>query len=303
MEDESALKQARAQLAELLEAAKKGTIIPFRLPGQIEAIEALLAKAEGEGEAASQASAQDAPSADLEEYMKSHAAFVSHAVHELRTPVTSIRGYSDMLNNPAMGELNDMQKQFLTVIRTNTKRMEGLLSDVSYVTKIRAGTLRANQKMDMYKNIAMMLEKNARPLAEELGRKLVIDEVPQGLPLLNIDGEMLSNALLKLIENGLRYSPEGEGTVRVSAASQDGTLVITVEDNGIGMTPEEIAQLGTLYFRGDNDAVRAYKGSGLGIPIAYGLIKLLDGAISVESEPGEGTRFTITLKGMSSWKT
>lgn len=293
MANEDALQQARTQLSELLEAARKGMIIPIRLPGQIEAIEALLVQAEAQ--AAEKASA--AP-ADVEAILQEQAQVISHAIHELRTPVTSIRGYSDMLNSPSMGELNEMQQQFLTVIRTNTKRMEALLTDVSYLTKIRAGTLRLNPKMDMYKNIVMTIEKKARPIAEELGRALEFVEPPQGLPLLNIDSELLSNAIVKLIENGLRYSNE-DGMVRVSAEGENGLLHIIIEDNGIGMSPEELSQLGTLYYRSDNDIVRNHKGSGMGIPIVYGLIGLLGGSVQVESEVNKGSRFVISIKGMS----
>ena len=296
MPDGDALQQARAQMKELLEAARKGMIIPIRLPAQIEAIEALLEQAETQQAEAAKATAVPA---DVDEVLKNHAQFISHAIHELRTPVTSIRGYSDMLNTPAMSELSPMQKQFVDVIRTNTKRMEGLLTDVSYVTKLRAGTLRLNQKMDMFKNIAMMLQKKAEPIVAELNRKLEIQEVPQGLPLLNTDGEMLSNALIKLIENGLRYSAEGEGKVTVSSTHEGNTLKIVIEDNGIGMTPEELAQLGTLYFRSDHDLVRSYKGSGLGITIAYGIVALLGGKVTVESEVNKGTKFTVSLSGMS----
>jgi hypothetical protein len=295
MSNEDALQQARAQLKELLAAAKTGAIIPVRLPDQIKTIDDLLAEAE-EAQTASQQSA-DVP-ADIDEVMKENATFTSVAVHELRTPMTSIRGYSDMLINPAMGELTDMQQQFLDTIRTNAKRMEKLLADVSYTNKIRANTLQIGSKMDMFKNIALRAEKDSRPIAEELYRQLEFD-IPDGLPLLNTDGELLALALVKLIENGLRYSPEESGKVTVRGAAEDNTLVITVEDNGIGMTPEEIVQLGTLYFRSDSDVVREYKGSGLGIPIAYGLVKLLDGTITVESQPDQGTTFTIKIAGMS----
>ena len=108
--------------------------------------------------------------------------------------MTSIRGYSDMLRS--MGALNDMQKQFVETIRTNSRRMEGLLTDVSDTAKIKAGALRTNLKMDMFKNIAMMVEKQAQPVTEELGRKLTFD-IPQGLPILNVDGELLAKAALQ----------------------------------------------------------------------------------------------------------
>lgn len=295
----SAFEQARAELNALLEAARSGAIIPIRLPGQIEAIADLLAKAEEEQAEAAANASSGAASGDVEEFMQEQGRFISHAVHELRTPVTSIRGYSDMLNTPSMGELSAMQQQFLDVIRTNTRRMEGLLTDVSYVSKLRSGILRLNSKMDMVKNIVMMLDKKTRPIAEELNRQLEFAEVPQGLPLLTTDGEMFAHAMMKLIENGLRYSAEGEGKVLVSTGAEGNIVHFVVEDNGIGMTPEEVAQLGTLYFRSENDLVRSYKGSGMGVTIAYGLIDLLGGSVTVETEPEQGTRFTISLPGMS----
>ncbi len=302
---EETLAQAQTLLDELIQAANAGTIIPIRLPGQLEAIRALVEQtveqAQGEAKAAAESAAAreqaSEPSGETgsEDYVKEQAYFVSHAVHELRTPLTSIRGYGDMLGS--MGALNDMQKQCVDTIRSNSRRMETLLTDVSDTAKIKGGVLRSNLKMDTFKNIAMMIEKQAQPLSEELGRKLTFD-IPQGLPILNVDGELLAKAIYKLVENGLRYSGEnGEVTVRGSA---DGNkLTIVVQDNGIGMSPEELNQLGTIYFRADNDTVRNFKGSGLGIPVAYGIIHLLGGTITVESVPEKGTTFTIVLTGMS----
>jgi signal transduction histidine kinase len=288
----TALEQAQALLEELLQAARTGAIIPVRLPGQIEAIQELLVQAKD-----GQKAEPDKPSSDMDSFLKEQAYFIGHAVHELRTPMTSIRGYSDMLGNAAMGPLNDMQQQFLETIRTNSKRMEGLMVDVSDINKLRAGTLQINEKMDMFKNIAMMVEKQTQPIAEQLERKLTFD-IPQGLPILNTDGELLAKALTKLVENALRYQEEN-GEVIVRASSEDNKLVIQVQDNGIGMTPEEIAQLGTIYFRSDEEIVRSYKGSGLGIPVAYGIIRLLGGTINVHSEKVKGTTFTVTLTGMT----
>ncbi|MBL8120925.1 MAG: ATP-binding protein, partial [Anaerolineae bacterium] len=89
-----------------------------------------------------------------------------------------------------------------------------------------------------------------------------------------------------------------DGHVRLSGEAEGKLLHIRVEDNGIGMSPEELGQLGTPYFRADNDLVLSYKGSGLGIPIAFGLIRLLGGSIGAASQPGQGTTFTLTLTGM-----
>jgi signal transduction histidine kinase len=297
---QESLTQAQKLLRELLEAAQSGAIIPVRLPGQIEAIATLLEQAQKEGEQAlaeAKAAAASAVPVDQETFLKEQAFFVSHAVHELRTPMTSIRGYSDMMRS--MGELNDMQKQFVETIRTNARRMESLLTDVSDTSKIKGGTLRTNAKMDMFKNIAMMVEKQAQPLTEELGHKLTFD-IPQGLPILNTDGELIAKALYKLVENGLRYNDKGsDGEVKVLASADGSKLIVKVQDNGIGMTPEDLDQLGTVYFRSENELVRTFKGSGLGIPVAYGIIRQLGGTISAESTPGTGTTFTITMTGMS----
>jgi signal transduction histidine kinase len=291
----SALEQAQQQLTELIEAARKGAIIPVRLTGQLEAIQTLLTQA---GDEAAKQAASAKPPADQAEFLREQAYFVSHAIHELRTPMTSIRGYADMLVSMGSGSgLNDMQKGFLDTIRGNARRMEGLLTDVSDMAKIRSGVLKLNEKMDMFKNVAMMVEKNMRPLAEQLGKTLTLD-IPQGLPILNTDGELLAKALTKLVENGLRYSGEN-GEVTVRGAAQNNKLIITVSDNGIGMSPEELAQLGTIYFRSENELVRSFKGSGLGIPVAYGIVRMLGGTISVESALEKGTTFTITLTAMS----
>jgi signal transduction histidine kinase len=290
MTQENPLVQARILLSDLLQAAKTGAIIPVRLPGQIEAIADAL-------DAVEPAPAGGTASADEQAYLRDQAEFMSIAIHELRVPMTSIRGYADMLNTPSMGDLNDMQKQFLDTIRTNAKRMESLLQDVSDMSKLRGGTLKVAIKMDMFKNIAMRVEKDMQPVADDLGRTLTFD-IPQGLPILNTDGELLAKALNKLVENALRYTLDN-GEVQVRGLADGDHLQIVVADNGIGMTPEDLAQLGTLYFRADHDHVRNYKGSGLGIPIAYGIIQLLDGQVRVASAPDQGTQFTISLKGMT----
>lgn len=287
----TALEDLRAQLNELLDNAKTGNIIPIRLPGQVEAIiEALDAL-----EAEHQEELSRAMPEDMGDYMAEESYFVGHAVHELRTPMTSIRGYSDMLGQ--MGELNDMQKQFLDVIKTNSRRMESLLHDVSHINKIRKNTLQLTAKMDMFKNISMRLEKDMKKLAEELNKELVF-EVADGLPLLNVDSDLLVVAVEKFIENALRYTKE-DGKVIIRGVADGSTLVIEVEDNGIGMSEEDLAKLGTIYFRSDDDHVREFKGSGLGIPVAYGLLDLMGISYEFTSTLGEGTKVSVRITGMT----
>lgn len=294
MSTPDSLKEAQEKLQALLENAKTGNIIPFRLPGQVEEILDLVQKAKSEQAEA----AKSMTPLDMEAYMQDEVYFVGHAIHELRTPMTSIRGYSDMLVNPAMAANAEMQKQFMDVIRTNARRMESLLMDVSHMNKLRKGTLRANKKMELFKNIGMRVEKDMKKVAEELDRQLEV-EIPQGMPFVETDSDLLAVALNKLVENGLRYSAKETGRVRMWAEAEGNTLVIIIEDNGIGITPEDREKLGTIYFRSDHDLVREYKGSGLGIPVAFGIFELLGADYQLETAPDVGTRWTIKLQGMS----
>ena len=293
--DGISLKQAQEKAQALLDAAKNGSIIPFRLPGQIEEIVNLLSRADEEAKTAAAEAAKSAMPADMETYNKDESYFIGHMIHELNTPLTSVRGYSDMLG--AMGELNDMQKQFLDTVKQNSLRMQKLLHDFRNLNKIRKGTMPYSPKMDVFKNIVQKVEKELKPRIETLNRQFEMD-VPSGLPMLNVEGDMLAEAMVKLVENGLQYSPEGTGKVILTASADGNMLVIKIADNGIGMSEEELAQLGTVYFRSERDEVIAFKGNGLGIPIAYGMIALCDGTIAVESKLNEGTTFTIRVPGM-----
>lgn len=293
----SNLQAVKEALEELHQNAQTGNIIPIRLPAQVEAIQALVDEAE-KAHDEEISTLKNRPGGDAGEIIGQIAEFVRVAIHDLKNPLASIKGYGDLLNNPAMGgELNDMQKQLLGVIRSNTKRMEGLLSDVSIMNKITSGTINISPKIDMFKNIAGLAEKATAATAEELNRKIVLD-IPQGLPIMNVDGGWLAEVLAKLIENGLRYSPEGTGVVTISAEPDDNYIVIKISDNGIGMKEADVERLGETFFRADDEVVRSYKGSGLGIPIAYQLVEMTGGTIRVESKLGEGTTFILRYKGM-----
>ncbi|MDL1900792.1 HAMP domain-containing histidine kinase [Anaerolineae bacterium CFX9] len=292
------LDKVQALLSDLLDAAKKGAIIPVRLPKEIEQI--IEAVEAAKKEAAAPSSSGSSETFNKEEFLKEQAYFFGHAIHELRTPMTSVRGYSDMLSNAAMGPLTDMQKQFVETIRSNSRRMESLMQDVADMNKLRAGTLKVTEKMDMFKNIALMAEKAVQPLAEQQGVTLTF-EVEAGLPILNTDGELLAKALTKLLENAIRYQkPDAdEKVVTLKAHGEGKNLIIEISDKGIGIAPEDQAQLGKIYFRSENELVRTFKGSGLGIPVAYGIIRLLGGTVELKSTLGEGTTVTVTMVGMS----
>jgi signal transduction histidine kinase len=224
--------------------------------------------------------------------------FVSVVAHELRTPMTSMRGYSDMMAKGVTGELTDMQAQFIDIIRNNVVHMIELVANVNDMSKLRAGKLRLDSKMTTFSQLVIVPQKQMNPLAEEKGIKLGWD-VPSGLPILKVDGARISQAIINLIRNAIQYTPEG-GEVSVSAEkTEDGRLKVTVSDTGIGMSAEEVAQLGELFFRADREIVQAQKGHGLGYPIAKGLIEAHGGEVHVEAGEGTGTAVSFFLPPMS----
>lgn len=282
------LSKAREHVNAMLATARAGGRVDV---GQLEVLSRMLDAIELDKTRASSGT-------DLRSTLNDAAEFWKTAIHELRTPMTSIRGYSDMLAKPEMGgQLAEMQQKLLGVVRNNSRRMESLLADFSVLNKLRGGVLQVKPKLDTVKNVAMMVEKRIEATAAELNRKFAA-EIPPGLPMMMTDGEHLSMALAKLVENGLRYSSPETGKVELTAQADGSHINIIVSDNGVGMSPDDIAKLGRPYFRADHEAIRAHKGSGLGVPIAYSLIEALGGTISVESTLGKGTRWTIRLPAM-----
>jgi signal transduction histidine kinase len=259
---------------------------------QLDELDRLLTAAESRGEGDD----AEALRQQIDDLVAQNAQFVSVLVHEIRVPMTSIRGYADMLTKNVVGELNEMQQQFAETIRSNVIRMEHLVADISDMSKITSGHMRLEPKMDMYKNIAMQVEKNTAELAAEHDHTLIFD-TPSGLPMLNLDSARLAQVLEKLVINALLYTPDG-GEITVRAEDAEGNLKVSVIDNGIGMTPEEQTHIGELFWRADHDHVRSFKGHGLGLPIVTGFIDMFGGEFFFESEPDKGSRFGFIVPGM-----
>lgn len=299
------LQEARSLLIDMKDQAEQGTMIPFRIPGQIDDIIDLLDQADDDTlpvrpdaltESATAATVLDV-AAGMQEQLEETSQFISIAVHEMRIPLTSIRGYSDMLAKQILGELNDQQMQFMDTIRTNVMRMDRLIADVNDVAKIRAKRLHMDIKMDMPKNILMGVEKDTADLAQEKEITLVF-EVPDGLPLLNVDSGRVTQALRYMVENALHYSPNGS-TVTVTASNDEGRFRVAVMDEGIGMTEEEQEHLGEPFWRSDHEVIRSVKGHGLGYAVAKGVIELHEGAMFYETVFEKGSTFGFTLPTLS----
>lgn len=248
---------------------------------------------QGEGQEAEDARSQ------LDGLRQETGQFTSVMVHEIRKPMTAMRGWVDMLSKNMLGELNPMQSEAAKTIRNNVISMDFLVTDISDLSKMRTGRLNVQPKMELVKNITMKLEKDLAPEAEAKNIKLTF-EVPSGLPMLNLDSTRVELALRKMIENAIKYGQEGATEIVVSAAPEGTNKVrISVRDNGIGMSESDLSRLGEMFFRGDHDVVTQTKGYGMGIPIAIECMKLIGGEVFWESTLGEGSTFGVIIPAMT----
>jgi len=219
--------------------------------------------------------------------------FVSFVAHELRTPMTSIRGYADMLEKGMVGPLSPDQQEFIHTIRRNAERMQILVSDLQDVSRIETGLLRLDvQPTSLSKALESALQVTQGQI-EARSQRLTV-EVADGLPEVQADPARLEQVLINLLSNAYKYTPEG-GSIRVRAWLRDGYVHCAVADTGVGISAEDQARLFTKFFRSEDPAVREMPGTGLGLCIVKSLVELQGGQIEVESQLGEGTTFTFTV--------
>jgi signal transduction histidine kinase len=218
--------------------------------------------------------------------------FVSIVSHELKIPMTSIRGYADLLRQGLIGPVNEKQLEFLRTIVSNVDRMTALVSDLSDISRIETGRLRIEPA-------AVPVAATVRDVIAQMkpqfdSRKQTLEAgVPADLPKLHTDPQRLMQILTNLLSNASKYSPEG-GRIEVRAARDGSAVRIAVQDHGIGMTPEEQSRLFTQFFRGESAAVRDQPGWGLGLHVTKRMVEVLGGSIGAESKPGEGSTFWFT---------
>ncbi len=239
----------------------------------------------------------------VQEANRAKSEFVSFVAHELKTPMTAIRGYADLLRSGVVGPLNDNQRNFLDVIRANVERMAALVSDLADISRIEAGQLRLNfQRVAVPKAVEEVV-RSLGPQIEAKGQRLIL-EVPEDLPEVWADPIRLVQILTNLISNAHKYTPEG-GTIRIKAAlsanewDPDGppqVIHIAVEDTGLGIHPDEQPRIFQRFFRSESDRdAKEQPGTGLGLYITKNLVEMQGGKIWFESVYRQGTTFHFTV--------
>jgi PAS domain S-box-containing protein len=225
---------------------------------------------------------------------KMKAAFLAAMSHELKTPLNAVLGFSEIIRDEVLGPVgHDMYRDYAGDIHKSGTRLLSVINDVLDVSRLEGGLLTLDARPENILDVVEGAIKQARAITHD-GRRIEID-VPADMPSLLVDPRRLSQAIGNILANALKFTPES-GEVRFAARiAADGTVLLSVEDTGIGMEQETIAAALEPFRQLDGSLARRFEGAGLGLSIAKALAELHGGALSVKSAVGEGTIVTIAL--------
>jgi signal transduction histidine kinase len=220
--------------------------------------------------------------------------FVSMVSHELRTPLTSIQGYAELLleDQQIAGE----ERESLTIVKKNADRLLGLINDLLDLSRIEAGRVDLQRTSLDLARLILEVAGSLRPLIEAKRQRLRL-ELGDALPAVWADADRVTQILTNLISNAHKYTLV-EGSITVAAQRDDGFVRVDVSDTGIGLSPEDQAQLFTKFFTAHYRSPQAGGGTGLGLVITRLLVELHGGRITVSSAPGQGSTFSFSLPAL-----
>jgi signal transduction histidine kinase len=220
--------------------------------------------------------------------------FLANMSHELRTPLNAIIGFSESLQQGLFGGLSDKQREYVRDIHGAGQHLLAIINDVLDLSRIEAGkTALFEQTVNLEFLVAQTL-RMVQPRAEEKRLRMATENL-RALPDIRADGMRLQQVLLNVLSNAVKFTPDG-GRVTVSGAIEgDGAVRLAVSDTGIGIAAADIPKVLMPFEVVESALTRRYKGTGLGLPLAKSLVEMHDGALTLESSPGDGTTVAILL--------
>jgi len=221
--------------------------------------------------------------------------FLANMSHELRTPLNAVLALSDILANEMSGPLNEEQAKQASLINRSGKSLLRLINDVLDLSKIEAGRMSVERKpMSLHALITLMTD-TLRPLAEDKALALNV-ELDEHLPeFINADEHKLRQILVNLLGNGIKFTENGGVTLRASFKEDPASISFDIIDTGIGIAPEAMDHIFEEFRQADESTTRQYGGTGLGLTISRKMAELMGGTLTVASEFGAGSTFTLTV--------
>ncbi len=218
--------------------------------------------------------------------------FLAMITHELKTPLVPIQGYSDILLNEHLGKLNPQQKDRLSIIKSSSETLLGIISDLLDVQKLEIGQLRMKKEDSDIRDSILKSVNALAPQAEKNEIQLLTNA--QNL-MVHHDSERIKQVLTNLIKNAMIAVEPKTGKIEIALEQTPSEIQISVKDNGTGIPQEKQKDLFKKFYQVDTTLTRERGGSGLGLAICRGIIENHGGKISVASEEGKGAKFTFTL--------
>jgi signal transduction histidine kinase/DNA-binding response OmpR family regulator len=230
---------------------------------------------------------------EVEQASRYKSNFLANMSHELRTPLNSSLILAKLLGENRSGNLTEEQVKYAVTIESAGNDLLALINDVLDLSKIEAGHMEINPEPVRVSQILDHLRGTFEPIADEKEIDLRVETAPSTPESVVTDSHRLEQVLRNLLSNAHKFTEKGTVTLRASA-SQD-QLAFTVSDTGIGIAPEKQKIIFDPFFQADGTTARKYGGTGLGLSISRNLIRLLGGEISLESELGRGSSFTVRI--------
>lgn len=220
--------------------------------------------------------------------------FLSNVSHELRTPLSTIQGYVEMLESGSLGEMAAPQSAAIRVMDRNVKRLIGHLNEIIEFSRMEIRGVRLSRRL--FSPAYMVEEAVSSFHPDALAREIeLVADVEDGIVPTWCDREKLGQVLGILLNNALKFTPEG-GRIEVRATTTaDRVFTLAVSDTGIGIREEHRQKVFEKFFQADSSKTRRYEGTGIGLSIAKSIAEAHGGSISLESEEGKGTTFTVSL--------
>jgi signal transduction histidine kinase len=231
-------------------------------------------------------------SRQLEEASQHKSQFLANMSHELRTPLNAILGYTELMADGAYGEPSEKMLGILKRLEANGRHLLGLINDVLDLSKIEAGQLELELSDYSIQDIAQTVRSTLEPLATDKKLAFKIQMAPE-LPPGRGDGRRLTQVLINLVGNAIKFTDAGE--VAIKAEANNGSFDVSVRDTGPGISATDQAKLFQEFQQADNAITRKKGGTGLGLAISKRIIEMHGGKIWVESQPGQGSTFAFKL--------
>lgn len=229
----------------------------------------------------------------VESLLMAKQALVANVSHELRTPITTIRAHAESLL-AGKENLSVEVREYLQIIQNEIDILNNLIDDFFYLSRLEGRELELNiAPLD----IGVLIQRTVRimkKIAWEKHKISLNQNIPDPLPDVLADGQRVRQIITNLIQNALRFTPEG-GLVMIRAQAQSEIITVTIQDTGMGIAPEDLPNIFERFYRADKSRNRAHGGRGLGLSIVKQLVAMHKGEIGVTSEPGKGSVFWFTL--------